>query len=213
LLNNFWKKNKCRSLIRYPYDLRVDELFLEILKLERIIESNQKKIKPLEEEVNTIRLEIIKYTFILQLMEKGFTFYDAKKKVEQTMKEPNPIKKNKVKNKDIKRIYKKLVFKYHPDKYGDNEIIVKINEAYKNGDHDYLLFLYTQEGSDSKDSYERLTKKYEEIINSKILNSVDELKDSLVKDLENVKSELTDIRIKCVNYKPNKWATYSSWFY
>ena len=50
--------------------------------------------------------------------------------------------------KDIKRQYKKLAKKYHPDKEGDEEMIHKLNESYK------ILMDYCENYKFTFDEYE-----------------------------------------------------------
>lgn len=125
------------SVTKYEYDIKIGRLYLKL---------------------DEIDLEILKLKKIGDLMEQGFTFDDAKQKVDESLQkrkehindeykkledeEKNVKGKKQVSEYDqeeIKRLYRKLAHKYHPDlNGGDDTKMKKVNEAYANNDLDAL---------------------------------------------------------------------------
>ena len=114
---------------------------------------------------NQLDLEIIRLRNILQLMEKGFThenavnqiantYYAEQLEIEQEQErirlEEEMYQKREAyqakPGEDIKKLWKKLIAKFHPDLVQDpeekkkrDEIMKKINHAYQESDYDTLL--------------------------------------------------------------------------
>jgi len=132
------------EMVKQEYDVRVGNLYLKD---------------------NHLDLEIIHYKNILHLMEEGLTFEQAVKKLSETfyaeqlrmdqekeeMKEQEEIyNKREVQSEefslaDIKKLWKKLIAKFHPDLVTDTtekkqreELIKQVNRAYEEYDLETL---------------------------------------------------------------------------
>jgi len=125
------------TVIKQEYDVKVGRLYLKL------------------DEVN---LELLKFKKIEDLISKGFSFEEAQKVVEETLRKrreqiEEEYKKLDEEEKDIesrkdisekdkvelKKLWRKLAHKYHPDKAnGNEEMMKKINKAYAEGDLETL---------------------------------------------------------------------------
>jgi uncharacterized protein YoaH (UPF0181 family) len=144
------KEKKLNKLIEKLEQLKID---LTTIKQEYEI-----KVGRLYLRLDEIELEILKYKRIEDLMNKGFSFEEAQKTVEENLKEKQEqIQKeyqkiddegkefasrsniSKEKEDELKQIWRKLAMKYHPDKAnGNEELMKKINKAYTEGDLETL---------------------------------------------------------------------------
>ncbi len=144
---------------------------VELLKMELELVKNEynSRIGRLFLKDNNLDLEIIKYKNIKHLMEEGMTFGEAVKeledrfyeellrlqgiqeeidKAEQVFKEYTDIKQEDTQDKDIRKLWKSLIVKFHPDLVTDpieknrrEELMKKINTAYREGDFEALKIL------------------------------------------------------------------------
>jgi len=125
------------SALKQEYDIKVGRLYLRL---------------------DEVDLEILKFKKIEDLLDKGLSFLEAQKIVEETLKERceqikeeyysfNEEKKDfesrKIisanKQEELKKLWRKLAHKYHPDLvHGDEEIMKKINKAYAESDLETL---------------------------------------------------------------------------
>jgi hypothetical protein len=125
------------TVVKQEYDVRVGRLYLKLDELD---------------------LEILKFKKIEDLINKGFSFEEAQKIVEETLKKrreqiTEEYKKLNEEEKEVetrkgisaedkeelKKLWRKLAHKYHPDKIGGNEeMMKKINKAYAEGDLETL---------------------------------------------------------------------------
>lgn len=125
------------SSVKQEYDVKVGRLYLKLDELD---------------------LEILKFKKIEDLINKGFSFKEAQKIVEETLKkrreqiedeykklddEEKEIESRKniseEEKEELKKLWRKLAHKYHPDKVGGNEeMMKKINKAYAEGDLETL---------------------------------------------------------------------------
>jgi len=125
------------TTIKQEYDVKVGRLYLKLDELD---------------------LEILKFKKIEDLINKGFPFEEAQKIVEETLKkrreqiaeeykrldeEEKEIETRKdisaEDKEELKKLWRKLAHKYHPDKVGgDEEMMKKINKAYAEGDLETL---------------------------------------------------------------------------
>jgi len=156
---------------------------LEKRELEKAISEKEKKLNALTEEVEQLKidltivkqeyevkvgrlylkldeldLEILKFKKIEDLINKGFSFEEAQKIVEETLKKRREQIKEEYKKLDeeeeeiesrkgisdeekeeLKKLWYKLAHKFHPDKTnGNEEMMKKINKAYAKGDLEAL---------------------------------------------------------------------------
>lgn len=125
------------SAVKQEYDVKVGRLYLKLDELD---------------------LEILKFKKIEDLINKGFSFEEAQKIVEETLKkrreqieeeykklneEEKEVESRKniseEEKEELKKLWRKLAHKYHPDKVGgDEEMMKKINKAYAEGDLETL---------------------------------------------------------------------------
>ncbi len=125
------------SSVKQEYDVKVGRLYLKLDELD---------------------LEILKFKKIEDLINKGFSFEEAQKIVEETLKkrreqiedeykklddEEKEIESRKniseEEKEELKKLWRKLAHKYHPDKVGGNEeMMKKINKAYAEDDLETL---------------------------------------------------------------------------
>jgi len=125
------------SVVKQEYDVKVGRLYLKL---------------------DEVDLEILKFKKIEDLINKGFSFEEARKIVEETLKKrreqiEEEYKKLDEDEKDIedrkniseeekvelKKLWRKLAQKFHPDKTnGSDEMMKKINKAYSEGDLETL---------------------------------------------------------------------------
>lgn len=184
----------------------------EMLKMDlEIVEHTYKaRIGRLYLKDNQLDLEIIRYKNIIQLMKTGLSFGAALKKIEDTfyaeqirldheneeieMDEEIVAKRKDVSDRiveDIKTLWKKIIFKFHPDLVSDpaakaqrEEIMKRVNKAYSENDYETLKKIETQH------YYEKIGE-----------STVEELEMILV-DLEN---SIIHIRQQYTELKQSDW--------
>jgi len=125
------------SVLKQEYDIKIGRLYLRL------------------DEVN---LEILKFKKIEDLLDNGFSFSEAQKIVEETLKkrreqikeeyhkldeEEKDFESRKIisadEQEELKKLWRKLAHKYHPDlAHGNEEMMKKINKAYAEGDLETL---------------------------------------------------------------------------
>jgi len=125
------------SVVKQEYDVKVGRLYLKL---------------------DEVDLEILKFKKIEDLINKGFSFEEAQKVIEETLKKrreqiEEEYKKLDEDEKDIegrknisgeektelKKLWRKLAHKFHPDKTnGSDEMMKKVNKAYSEGDLETL---------------------------------------------------------------------------
>jgi len=155
------KEKELNTLIEKVEQLKID---LTVVKQEYDI-----KVGRLYLRLDELDLEILKFKKIEDLINKGFSFKEAQKIVEETLQKKQEQIKEEYKKLDeeeteienrrslsesekeeLKKLYYKLAHQYHPDKSGGNEeIMKKINEAYAKGDIETLRAI-DQAGSRSR---------------------------------------------------------------
>lgn len=144
------RETKLNALIDEIEHLKID---LTVVKQEYDV-----KIGRLYLKLDEVDLEILKFKKIEDLISNGFSFEEAQKVVEETLrkrreqieeeyKKLNEEEKDIESRKDIseedkaelKKLWRKLAHKYHPDKAnGNEEMMKKINKAYAEGDLETL---------------------------------------------------------------------------
>jgi hypothetical protein len=125
------------SVVKQEYDIKIGRLYLKLDEAD---------------------LEILKFKKIEDLINKGFSFEEAQKVVEDTLKkrreqieeeykklneEEQDIEKRKIisqeDQEELKKLFRKLAHKFHPDLTGgDDTMMKKINKAYADGDIEAL---------------------------------------------------------------------------
>jgi hypothetical protein len=131
---------------------------------------------------NTLDLEIIRLRNILHLMEQGISYGDAVEELSQTyyteqlqferekekirFEEEIFMKREEHKpliSSDLKKLWKRLIAKFHPDltqnlneKNKRNTIMKQINKAYEEGDYDQLLRIEKEHAATRETSIESL---------------------------------------------------------
>lgn len=125
------------SVLKQEYDIKIGRLYLRL---------------------DEVDLEILKFKKIEDLLDKGFSFSEAQKIVEETLKKRREQIKEEYRNLDeeekdfesrkiisvdeqeeLKKLWRKLAHKYHPDlAHGNEEMMKKINKAYAEGDLETL---------------------------------------------------------------------------
>jgi len=155
------KEKKLNELIEKIEQLKID---LTIIKQEYDVKVGQLYLR-----LDEIDLEILKFKKIKDLINKGFSFEEAQKVVEETLKKrreqiEEEYKKLDEGKKDIesrngisekekaklRKLWRKLALKFHPDRENGNEEIMKrINKAYAECDLETLRAIDQSEiGSD-----------------------------------------------------------------
>ena len=144
------REKKLNALIDEIEQLKID---LTVVKQEYDV-----KVGRLYLKLDEVDLEILKFKKIEDLISRGFSFEEAQKVVEETLrkrreqikeeyKKLDEEEKNIESRKDIseedkaelKKLWRKLAHKYHPDKAnGNEEMMKKINKAYAEGDLETL---------------------------------------------------------------------------
>jgi hypothetical protein len=125
------------SFVKQEYDIKIGRLYLKLDETD---------------------LKILKFKKIEDLINKGFSFEEAQKAVEDTLEkrreqiedeykkldeEEKDIEKRKTisqeEQEELKKIFRKLAHKFHPDLTGgDDTMMKKINKAYADGDLEAL---------------------------------------------------------------------------
>jgi len=205
-------------------EFKIFEINLNIRKIKKEILLIQKQIN-LQKKVdlnfikNQIELEFEKY--ILELEEKGAKLNLALKRTELR-------KLSKEESKEIKKVYKQLIFKLHPDlneniTEKEQDLLFQVMDAYEAGNLEKLKVLkvltsdipdIVDSGEDTFDKLEEeikilkinselIDKEIEEIKNSYPYNKKDLIDDEekLEKNKEILESELADYIQKHNNYK------------
>ena len=188
------------SVVKQEYDIKIGRLYLKL---------------------DEIDLEILKFKKIEDLINKGFSFEEAQKVVEDTLKkrreqieeeykklneEEKSIEKRKTisqeEQEELKKLFHKLAHKFHPDLTGgDDTMMKKINKAYADGDLESLRAIDQGEDIGSVDikTIEELKNKLAKLEKSikKVLYEQEQLKHSewaiLKESIENAKKQKRDI--------------------
>ncbi len=125
------------SVLKQEYDIKIGRLYLRL---------------------DEVDLEILKFKKIEDLLDRGFSFSEAQKIVEETLKkrreqikeeyhkldeEEKDFESRKIisadEQEELKKLWRKLAHKYHPDlAHGNEEMMKKINKAYAEGDLETL---------------------------------------------------------------------------
>ncbi len=171
--------------------------------------------------LDEIDLEILKFKKIENLLKEGVSFEDAKRSVEEKLKdnydqigkdykkieeEEISVKKLKVLNneekEEIKKLYRKLARRFHPDfNDGDDAMMKKVNEAYSENDIESLRAFDKESTKEEykKLNVEELRSKLEDLEKSiiSITNEYKKLKNSewviLKENIEKAKIENRDL--------------------
>lgn len=172
------------SVVKQEYDIKIGRLYLKLDETD---------------------LEILKFKKIEDLINKGFSFEEAQKVVEDTLKkrheqideeykklneEENDIERKKTisqeEQEELKKLFRKLAHKFHPDLTGgDDTMMKKINKAYADGD------LETLRAIDQGESVQNIDVK-----------TIEELKSRLAKLEESIKKALFEQE----QLKQSEWA-------
>ena len=125
------------SVVKQEYDIKIGRLYLKLDETD---------------------LELLRFKKIEELINKGFSFEEAQKVVEDSLKkrreqideeykklndEEKDIEKRKTisqeDQEELKKLFRKLAHKFHPDLTGgDDTMMKKINKAYADGDIEAL---------------------------------------------------------------------------
>jgi len=207
------KEKKLNALIDKIEQLKID---LTVIKQEY-----DAKVGRLYLKLDEVDLEILKFKKIEDLISRGFSFEEAQRVVEETLKKrreriEEEYKKLNEKERDIeshkdisekdktelKKLWRKLAYKYHPDKAnGNEEIMKKINKAYAEGDLEILRAIDQNEiGADVEiktvEALKNKLARLEKSIN-KISKEFEQLKRSewyiLKENIEKAKKQKRDI--------------------
>ena len=172
------------SIVKQEYDIKIGRLYLKL---------------------DEVELEILKFKKIEDLINKGFSFEEAQKVVEDTLKkrreqieeeykklneEEKDVEKRKTISKEeqeeLKKLFRKLAHKFHPDLTGGDDTMMKrINKAYTDGDLETLRAIDQGEGVGSVD-----------------IKTIEELKRKLAKLEESIKKALHEQE----QLKRSEWA-------
>jgi len=207
------KEKRLNKLIEELEQLKID---LTVIKQEYEI-----KVGRLYLRLDEIDLEILKFKKIEDLINKGSSFEEAQQVVEGILKKrreqieeeykkldeeekESESRKNisEEEREELKTLWRKLAHKYHPDKAGGNEeLMKKINKAYAEGDLETLRAIdQGGNGDDIKElTIEQLKKTLVVIEKSiqKISQKLNQLKHSewfiLKENIEKAKKQKRDI--------------------
>ncbi|MBU2529904.1 MAG: hypothetical protein KKD35_02595 [Elusimicrobia bacterium] len=207
------KEKELNELIDKIEQLKID---LTIVKQEYEV-----KVGRLYLKLDEVDLEILKFKKIEDLISKGFSFEEAQRLVEETLKKrreqiEEEYKKLDEEEKDIesrksiseeekaelKKLWYKLAHKFHPDKAnGSEKMMKKINKAYVDGDIETLRAIDQNEtGADIEvKTIEALKNKLEVLGKSieKINQKLEQLKRSewyiLKENIKKAKKQKRDI--------------------
>lgn len=172
------------SVVKQEYDIKIGRLYLKLDETD---------------------LEILKLKKIEDLINKGFSFEEAQKFVEDTLKKRreqieeeykklNEEEKNVEKRKtisheeqeELKKLFRKLAHKFHPDLTGgDDTMMKKINKAYADGDLETLRAIDQGEDPGGVD-----------------IKTVEELKNKLV----NLEESIKKAQYEQEQLKRSEWA-------
>lgn len=134
------------SVLKQEYDIKIGRLYLRL---------------------DEVDLEILKFKKIEDLLDKGFSFSEAQKIVEETLKkrceqikeeyhkldeEGKYFESRKIipadEQEELKKLWRKLAHKYHPDlAHGNEEMMKKINKAYTDGDLETMRTIDREQSS------------------------------------------------------------------
>lgn len=172
------------SVVKQEYDIKIGRLYLKLDETD---------------------LEILKFKKIEDLINKGFSFEEAQKVVEDTLKkrreqieeeykklneEEKDIEKRKTisheEQEELKKLFHKLAHKFHPDLTGgDDTMMKKINKAYADGDLETLRAIDHGESIGNVD-----------------IKTIEELKNKLARLEESIKKALQEHE----QLKHSEWA-------
>ena len=172
------------SVVKQEYDIKIGRLYLKLDETD---------------------LDILKFKKIEDLINKGFSFEEARKVVEDSLRkrreqieeeykklndEEKDIEKRKTisqeEQEELKRLFHKLAHKFHPDLIGgDDTMMKKINKAYADGNLETLRAINQGEGLGSVD-----------------IKTIEELKNKLVNLEESIKKALYEQE----QLKRSEWA-------
>lgn len=190
------------NLFLGEYNSRVGRFYVDLDRIKLKIKEYQYRIKTVygkeisEEELKAIE-EDLKETFSEQRQriknleeEAAESTNDYRSHIEEEKKK-NPIEKKD--EEELKKLFRKLAYKYHPDKAKDEQdrqkyqdIMAKINEAYKNGDLGTLRKYMKQA--------EREEKIAKETVSEKLTRLKGEFKDTL-EIITKLREELEDLKV------------------
>lgn len=163
---------------------KLEELKIDLALIE---EEYAHRVGRLYRKDNLLDLEILRYRKINELMDKGMSYEDAIMEVdksshdedfgdlEEYMDIPETEEPTTEEENDIKKLWKKLVHKFHPDlaqseveKESRDIIMKKINIAYANKDYETLKNIQEKELVEDKadGTKERLEKLYVDMENA-----------------------------------------------
>lgn len=162
------------SVVKQEYDIKIGRLYLKLDETD---------------------LELLKFKKIEDLINKGFSFEEAQKVVEDSLKkrreqideeykklndEEKDIEKRKTisqeEQEELKKLFRKLAHKFHPDLTGgDDTMMKKINKAYADADIEALRAIDQGEGVGNTD-----------------INTIEELKTKLATLEEAIKKALDE---------------------
>ncbi len=207
------KEKKLNTLIKKIEQLKID---LTIVKQEYDV-----KVGRLYLKLDELDLEILRFKKIEDLINKGFSFEEAQKIVEETLRKRREQIKEEYKKlgeeekdiesrksiseeekEELKKLWRRLAHKYHPDKVGGNEeMMKKINKAYTEGDLETLRAIDQSGGGNGVETQtiEALKSKLAglEILIKKIHQEYELLKKSewyiLKENIEKAKKQKRDI--------------------
>lgn len=198
--------NKQKILSQWAGKVEMLRLDLDIVKHEYDVRIGRLLLKD-----NQLDLEIIQYRNLKALMEEGLTYEEAIKHEEgmfyqellqqqrqkETIDEEEEFleSRNKVDEntkEEIKKVWKKLIFKFHPDLVADSvekkereEIMKKINTAYAQNDLEMLLALEN---------------------NIHIENHLESSVDRLEKILVDIENNIRDLQVEFQELRASQWS-------
>ncbi len=187
------RKQLLASIKRKRAELKQLVIKVETLKINLQIAKSEYMVKvgSLFLKDNQLDLEIIRYRNILNLMNKGLTYDRAAEKISQTYytqqieldlehrrieQEQSIHSKREEKvfspKNDIKKLWKKLISKFHPDLVQDNQekikrdiIMKQINRAYQEGDYDHLVKIDNENLSQADNTIDNMEKILVSLVN------------------------------------------------
>lgn len=194
------------SLLKQEYDVKIGRLYLKLDEAD---------------------LEILKFKKIESLVNKGLSFEEAQKIVEETLKkrreqidqeyqrlneEEKEVERkkhiSKEEQEELKKLFHKLAHRFHPDLTGgDDTMMKKINKAYAEGDLETLRAIDQGEhvenaGVETIEELKAKLEKLEDLI-KKALGEQEQLKHSewaILKDnIEQAKKQERDILSELAN--------------
>ncbi len=205
------------SILKQKYDSEIGRLYLQLDEIE--IEISQfKTIEELVEKwLSREEAEMIIWERTRKEQEKIQRQYSQIQEQEDEIEKRKKISEDE--QKELKRLYKKLALKFHPDMYnGDDTLMKKINQAYEQNDLEALRLLdQTDSLWDSPKNWledlENRLEKLNRLIANKI-TELEQLKNSewyvLHENLAQNKNLLDDLKKKIIsdiNFKKKELAS------